>query len=384
MRWILLLIAGLAFAQALEPGGMKGAEQLDDESRSARRAEEFMREAAAYRLGRTTHTPEPGEELVVEAALAQAEELRLHGGRSFLHLWLFEAGTRARWVAEEAFEAHPYAPGAGRLLHYLLDRRIASREVRATIDALTRLWHFIPDYPELGRAMEDALVLAEKLQDFEAAVDLEAEDPTAVVRLRGEAMVFDLDDLLRFLSRHGDREQIAPRATIGLARSLLLSGERENRWAARRAYEDFLERFPESPLAFEAVLEQALSWLVTYKGADYDVGSLLAAQDLVDVAELEVAGDPERATRVAAYRHRIGSWVQDRDLSVALWYAERLHPPWLAWLRCPSGLRQPDTGARYYARQVIARNRTSRQAAQAEELLLRVPADEGGLGGAAR
>lgn len=384
MRWILLLVAGIAFAQAMEAGGMKGAEQLDDESRSAQRSEEFMRDAAAYRLGRATHVAEAGEGRLVETALAQAEEMRLHGGRSIRHLWFIGADTRARWIVEDAFDEHPYAPGAGQLLHYLLDRRIAGHEVRATLDALMRLWHYIPDHPDLGRAMNDALAMAEKLQDFEAAVDLESDDPAKVVRIRGEGMIFDLDDLLRFLSRHGDREAVAPRATLALARSLLLSGERETRWASRRAYEDFLERFPESPLAFEAVLEQGLSWLVTYKGSDYDVGALMAARDLVDVAELEVGGDPQRAARVAAYRRRIGAWMQDRDLSVATWYAARQRPIWLAWLRRPTWLQQPDVAARYYARQVIARDRTSRQAAQAEELLLVVPADDNTLGGATR
>lgn len=381
IRWSLLLALLICTLPAGETGGIKGGEQLDDESRSERRIQEFMRDAAEYRLGAATHVATAGEAQIVDLAIARAEQAHLHGGRSWYQLWLISPNTRARWYAEDAFDDHPYAPGIGRLLHYILDRRVEAKEVRGTTDALMRIWHFIPDYPNLGVAMRDALALAERLQDFEAAVDLEADDPAQVVKIKGEAFVFDLDDLLRFLSQHGDRERIAPRATIALARSLLLSGERETRWSARRAYEDFLERFPESPLAFEAVLEQALSWMVTYKGADYDVGALLAAKDLIDVAELEVGGDPARAALVAAYRKRLGSWLQDRDLSVAVWYAGRTRPSWMTWLQRPTWLNDPDQGGRYYARQVIARGRTTRQAAQAEALLQQLP-DQTVLGGA--
>jgi hypothetical protein len=91
------------------------------------------------------------------------------------------------------------------------------------------------------------------------------------------------------------------------------------------------------------------------------------------VAELEVGGDPARAARVAAYRKRIGAWIQDRDLSVAQWYASRTRPWWLGWLKRPTELKSPDDGARYYARQVIARDRTAPQSGAAQELLDRLP-----------
>ncbi|MEK7413759.1 MAG: hypothetical protein AAB263_10645, partial [Planctomycetota bacterium] len=225
-------------------------------------------------------------------------------------------------------------------------------------------------------AMMTALEMAEKKLAFEKSIDLEADDPRDVVHIDGHTLVSDIDGLLRFLSKNGDRERVAPRASIALARILLLSGDKNDTWKARRAYEEFLERFPDSPMAFDAVLEQALSHLKTYKGSDYDVGSLFEAKDLVDIAELEVGGDPARAALVTAYRRRITAWLQDRDLSVAAWYADRTRPGFLAWLKRPTQLTKPDTSSRIYARAVIARDRVSDQAKNAEEILQLLPEED--------
>lgn len=373
MRWLPLLLLAVLAAAIESPKGIAGAGAMEDAEREERRISAFMREAAEYRIGRAQSTPDPAGDAAVEAALAAAEDMRLNGGRAWYHLWLVPADTRARWILESAFAEQPYAARAGDVLHAILDRRLAAGEVRGSLSALERLWHYIPEHPRIGEAMRGALELGERLQDFAKAVDLDAEDPGQVVRIDGRGFIVDLDSLFRFLSRNGDRDDVAPRATLAMARSLLLSGDREDRWAARRAYEDFLERFPENPLAFDAVLEQALSHLVTYKGSDYDTGALFDAADLVDIAELEVAGDAQRAELVAAYRRRIGAWLQDRDLSVARWYAARMRPAWLTWLRQPLGLRDPAAGARRYAEAVIARDRTSRQAGEAAALLRSLP-----------
>lgn len=381
MRWLplLLLLTVSAFVHAAD-GKMQSADTMDAEEQEERRTNSFMREAAEYRIGRSTARPDAAADAAVLAALAEARRMETAGGRVWYQVWLISPLTRARWIALDAFEAHPYSKHAGEVIHYMLECRAKGSEVRGTINELQRLWFYLPEYDHLGTAMGTALDMAIRLQRFEAAVDLDADDPRQVVKIEGRSFIYDLDDLFRFLSQHGDREVIAPRASLALARSLLLSGDKEDRYKSRRAYEDFLERFPDSPLVFEAVLEQALSHLVTYKGSDYDVGALLDARDLVDIAELEAGGDPGRAAQVAAYRKRINAWLRDRDLAVARWYAERTRPSWLAWLKRPVQLSDPDAGARYFASAVVRRDRTSPQAASAQLLLDSLPAPAGRLG----
>jgi hypothetical protein len=378
MRWFLLLLLA-TFATAADPK-LQSADSLDATEQDERRTGTFMREAAEYRLARATSAADPAADALVLAELARAERMRASGGRSWRQFWLISRETRAQWIADDAFDEHPYSSHAGQLLHFMLDCRAQRGEVRGTLNELQRLWFYLPDYGDLRTAMITTLEMAEGLQDFEALVDLEAEDPRQVVRIDGRGFIFDLDDLFRFLAQHGDRDDIAPRAALGLARTLLISGDKEDRWRARRAYEDFLERFPDSPMVFEAILEQALSHLVTYKGSDYDVGTLLDARDLVDLAELEAGGDPGRAALVAAYRKRIGGWLQDRDLSVAIWYSRRTRPAWLAWLKKPTELNDPDSGARYYAAAVVGRDRASPQAARAQQLAEQLPTPAGQLG----
>lgn len=382
LRRLLLLLLALLLAPLADAAAPKvqSADALDADEMEERRIGTFMREAAEYRLGRAVAAPDPAGDEAALAALAAARRMAGEGGRAWYQLWLISRLTRARWMAVDAFEAHPYSRHAGELIHFMLDCRARAKEVRGTLTELQRLWFYLPEYDRLRPAMMTALEMAEGLQRFAAAVDLEADDPSQVVRIDGRSFVYDLDDLFRFLAKHGDREQVAPRASLALARSLLLSGDKEDRWRSRRAYEDFLERFPEHPLVFDAVLEQALSHLVTYKGSDYDVGALLDARDLVDIAELEAGGDPGRAAQVAAYRRRIGVWLRDRDLSVARWYADRTRPSWLAWLKRPLGLSDPDAGARYYAEAVVRRDRTSRQAGEAESILQALPPPADRLG----
>lgn len=378
MRWFLFLLLATC-ALAADPK-LQSADALDSTEQDERRTSTFMREAAEYRLGHATATPDPAADAWVLAELARAERMRTAGGRTWYQLWLISRQTRAQWIADDAFEEKPYSIHAGKLLHFMLDCRAERGEVRGALNELERLWHYLPDYGDLRTAMITTLEMAERLQQFEAMVNLEAEDPRQVVSIDGRGFIFDLDDVFRFLSQHGDRDDIAPRAALGLARTLLISGDKEDRWKARRAYEDFIERFPDSQMVFDAILEQALSHLVTYKGSDYDVGTLLDARDLVDLAELEAGGDPGRAALVAAYRKRIGGWLQDRDLSVAMWYSRRTRPSWMAWLKKPTELNDPDSGARYYAAAVIKRDRASLQAAQAQQLAEQLPAPAGQLG----
>ena len=370
---LFLLLAGLAVAQ---DGKIRSADAMEEADSSQRKNEQFMREAAAYRLAKSTHKADPAEDALALAVLAEADLVRREGGGSWYFLWLDGKVSHARRIAKNGFTSYGYSAHAGKLIRFCLDCSIENGEAGTALEELERLWLYLPDYPDISAAMLSALEMAEKKLSFEKSIDLEANDPRDVVSIEGHTMVGDLDELLRFLSKNGDRERIAPRACIALARILLLSGDKDDTWKARRAYEEFLERFPDSPMAFEAVLEQALSHLKTYKGADYDVGALFEAWDLVDIAELDSRGDAARVELVTKYRNRIKAWLQDRDLSVATWYAERTRPSFLTWLKRPTQLTKPDTSSRIYARAVISRDRVSEQARSAEELLQWLPVED--------
>ena len=104
---------------------------------------------------------------------------------------------------------------------------------------------------------------------------------------------------------------IAPRAALGLARGQLLAGGKEDIFAARRAYEQFLEQYPNNSLTFTAICEYALSYLISYRGENYDLGALVLANAIIDQAEIETRGDAAKVAIVQAYRKRIRGWLQD-------------------------------------------------------------------------
>ena len=282
---------------------------------------------------------------------------------------------RARWWAEDAFEEFPYSRYAGDALRMGMEGAAVQGNISQVREKLQMIWLFTPDYPGMGEAMERAMSVAEDVQDFSKSVNLEVDEPRKVINIDGRSLLNDAQTnrLLRFLAVHGDRETIAPRAALGQARGLLLTGGKDDIFAARRSYELFLEDYPNNALTFTAICEYALSYLVSYRGEDYDIGTLVMADAIIDQAEIETRGDAERAAIVRAYRARIRSWHQDRDLSVARWYRGRGTPWVLRWLKKPPELLAWDDGARYYFREVIKRDATSRQGRDAERELAGVP-----------
>jgi hypothetical protein len=173
---------------------------------------------------------------------------------------------------------------------------------------------------------------------------------------------------------HGDRDSIAPRSALGLARALLRTGDKEELWLARREYERFCETYPTHPLIFAALCERALSYLVSYRGAKYEVGVLFSAAGIIDQAEIEAKGDPAKTKTVEAYRKRIRFWLQDRDLDVARWYRDRVIPG-LGWLMSPTGIADDGwlKASRYFYREVVRRDSSSPQARNAARELEELP-----------
>lgn len=335
----------------------------DEADQEAKSWTDMQQEAAEFHRGRARATAEQQDDAAARRKLDRARELLTSGHE-----------IRARWWAEDVFEDHPYSRLLGDSLRMGLEGAAVQGNISEVREKLQMLWLYTPDYAGMGEAMERAMSIAEDVQDFSKSVNLDAETPSEVIDLDGRGMANDqqTNRLLRFLALHGDRETIAPRAALGQARGMLLAGGKEDIFAARRAYEMFLEDYPANPLTFTAICEYALSYLVSYRGEDYDMGTLVMANAIIDQAEIETRGDKVRAEVVQAYRKRIRAWHQDRDLSVARWYRARGTPWILRWLKKPPELLAWDDGARYYYREVIKRDATSPQGRSAERELAEV------------
>lgn len=388
---LLLVVAGLP---AVDAAKQNPAAQVDSSEIEERYITRIQEQAADYRLARSRALVSSESEALAaeyarqsQAILDTGESQPLESASHWLSpQWWFvspSAARRAQWLAEDGFDEVPYTRAAGELLA-LQVRALAKRgSITGVHNALYRLWFFIPDYDKMPAVMDAAMDAAEREQNFTAAIDLEANDPREVINVDSNSALGEINRLFHFMVLHGDRVEIAPRAAIGLARALLRSGDRDDIYFARREYERFCETYPNHALVFTALCERALSYLISYRGEHYDVGSLISAASVIDQAEIEANGEPERIRLVEAYRKRIRSWHQDRDLQVARWYADRKIPG-LAWLASPKAEtdRPWHQAARYYYREVIRRDSGSDQGRAAARELAELPVPGAGELGA--
>ena len=337
----------------------------DAQGDDSRYLERLEKEAAEFRLERSRRTTVPAEDALARAQVAAAQE-RL-AANDF---------KRARKLARNAFKRYRYTADtttAGDLKRIVVISAARLDRVGETRQELARLWLFFPDYQNVGEAMLAALDAAERAQRFTSIVHLERDDPAQVIDVEGTGMIEENDKLFRFIATYGDRVSVGARARLGLARATLLGSDRRDVSETRQAYEDFLGLYPRHELTFIALTELALSQLVAYRGEHYDVGALVQASSVIDLAENETAGDPAKVALVQAYRTRIRSWHQDRDLQVARWYRGRHRPPGLAWLKEPSD-RDWDDATRFYYREVVRRDSASPQGRAASRELDAMPA----------
>ena len=382
--FVLLMVLATALS-ALDAAKQNPAAQVDESEIESRYITNVQEKAASYRLARNRAVISDADEQLAKeyarqtvAILANGESQPLESGSHWLSpQWWFvnpSKERRALWLAEDGFAALPYTRGAGELLALQVKAMAARGVISGVHNALYQLWFYIPDYANMPEIMESAMNAAERQQNFTASINLESTDPRDVIRLDGNSLQGEINRLFHFLELHGDRVQIAPRAAIGLARSLLRSGDRDELFLARREYEKFCETYSTHPLVFTALCERSLSYLISYRGEHYDVGSLISAAAVIDQAEIEANGDPGSIRIVEAYRVRIRSWHQDRDLQVARWYAERKIIG-LSWLASPKGEtnRLWLQAARYYYREVIRRDSGSEPGRAAARELADLP-----------
>ena len=370
--FLLLLLLGLsASVPAAEFGRDNPAvEQDEDETKYLRKLEE---EAAKFRLQRVALQVVPDDDAaaaqVVVAATAALDASDWKTARKLVR----KAFKRYR------FSASTTVVGDLKRIHVIAAAKLC--KILETRQELARLWLYFPDYPAVGQAMQTALEAAEKTQNFSSVVHLDRDHPSEVIDVDGSTHLVENDKLFHFLALYGDRVTVAPRAELGIARAALLGHDLTALRGPQDAYERFLTDHPRHELSFIALTELALSHLSTYAGPQYDVGALAKANSVIDLAETETRGDAERVALVQAYRARIRSWYQDRDLSVARWYRERRRPTSLIWLKDPSP-RNWDTAARFYYNEVIRRDPGSTQARSAtRELATLPPPDDNRLGG---
>ena len=336
----------------------------EDQEEEARYLERLEKEAAEFRLERARRTTVPADDAAARALVVKAQE-RLTAGDF----------KRARKLARNAFKRYRYSADtttAGDLKRIVVIAAARLDRVGETRQELARLWLFFPDYQNVSEAMLAALDAAERAQRFTSIVHLERDDPAQVIDVEGTGMIEENDKLFRFIANYGDRVTVGARARLGLARATLLGSDRRNVAETRYAYEEFLGLYPRHELTFSALTELALSQLVAYRGEHYDVGALVQASSVIDLAENETAGDPAKVALVQAYRTRIRSWHQDRDLQVARWYRGRHRPLGLGWLKEPSD-RDWDDAARFYYREVIRRDSASPQGRAASRELDALP-----------
>lgn len=330
-------------------------------------------EAAAFQIARRQRPPDPADEAAALESLRKGREA------------LAAKEPRTAWkIAESAYKRGRFTAHAAELLHLRLDAHASSDPYRVFIittrgpsvpdvfEALVELWLRHPEHPRMDAAMRAALTAAEQTQAFSTTVNLEANEPSKVLDLRGTSYIADNNRLFRFLAEHGDRDAIAPQAKLGLARAMLLGGDPRETGLVRNAYQDFLRAYPSHPLAFDALCELALSHIVSYRGPRYDVGALTDAGRLIDQAELESRGDAQRAALVQQYRARLRGWLQERDLQVARWYRDRTRPAVVVWLKDP-GDADWDGAARFYYREAIRRDPGNETARIAEREMGELP-----------
>lgn len=360
---ILAVLAPAPGAQTMNPA------LGDDPEDEARYLESLELEAAEYRLERADGTVDPAHDARAKISAAKARDAIANRD------W-----KRAHKVARRAFTKFSATASVETAADLKRSHVIAAANLGRIYECrteLARLYLFFPGYGDLGAAMEAALAAAEKAQRFSTIVDLSRDDPREVIDVAGSGQIADNDKLFRFLATYGDRATVGARAKLGLARARLLSSNLRDTAEAREAYEDFLGAYPRHQLTFTGLCELALTHLVTYRGEHYDVGALVNAAAVIDLAEAETRGDAEKAQLVQAYRARIRAWHQDRDLQVARWYRDREHPRLLAWLKKPVA-DDWDAAARHFYREVVARDPSSPQGRAAERELAELPAPRPG------
>jgi hypothetical protein len=295
------------------------SDRVGDEDEMARQFMQRRRELAArYRLQRVAIAPElpPAYHAAASQALADARVLMASQ----------QVGAASE-ILEDAIADYPYSNDAAALTHELIRCYAASGALHDTRINLVDLWERHPDYPHFATVLRECIEVAEYIQLRNEPFDLNADLPINVIKRNAIGDLTNANHLFYFLVAHGDLHNVAPRAQLAIARSTLLrANTNEDQLArARLLYDQFLDRYPDNDLVFEALIEQAVGYLLGYRGDHFDMGMLIKAHAVVEQAAVYAGDDTNRRDLISRYRALIRRWQQDRDLQVARWYRDRGH-----------------------------------------------------------
>lgn len=370
MFFCCFLVSPLAATQVGVSSGDESQESIED-----RFYRDVVDQAAVYRVEYARRHPHVPAAYNAAAAgiVAQAKKL-------------LKPGTycEARDLAREAMRQYPFSASAAALQHIVLQTYTIGALTESMRKELIVLWEFYPQYPDIRIALQEVLICLEAMQQKGMWFDLSSEDPQRMVRVDESWFATEPRFLFRILKRFGDRQDVGARAALGYARSLLAEGAsggpgiRNILLEARAAYDIFLIEHPRHPLVFQALMEQAAAYMLTYRGPAFDKGVLLSAEGIIDQAEVYTAERPERIALVRRARARVRQYLQERDLYAARWYAAKGAPTTMNALL---GLGDPDLleGARLYYQEVLSRDPASSAAATAGAELQLIPPRSGAV-----
>ena len=310
--------------------------------------------ASEYRLRRAQFKAPAGYNEAAKNRLSEIEALYKHGEYKV-----------ARKLAERSYKSDfPYSTYAAHFLHahikgflprYLpaeLKHKIYAARIHAR---LSDLWLRFPDYEGMRMAFDDVLEAAEIIRTTGTVIDVHAETIQEAIKREWGLHLNAALDLFTFLETNGDKHNIAPRASMGIARIYLIQGTSDPRklFMARAKYRQFIARYSTHELVFDALIERAYSHLIAYRGDKYDVGVLIEASYILKQAELYTKENKKNIDLVARLRGLIRRSFQARDFQVAAWYQEKGH-------------QDP---AIYYYNEVVKRDPNSNIAKDAQRIL---------------
>lgn len=310
--------------------------------------------ASEYRLRRAQFKAPEGYNQAAKLRLQEIEALYEHGEHKI-----------ARKLAERSYKSDfPYSTYAAHLLHahikgflprYLPEGQKHKIYAGKIFARLSDLWLRFPDYEGMRNAFNDVLEAAEVIRTTGTVIDVHAKTVEEAIKRDWGLHLNAALDLFTFLETNGDKHNIAPRASMGIARIYLIQGTSDPRklFMARAKYRQFIARYSTHELVFDALVERAYSHLIAYRGDKYDVGVLIEASYILKQAELYTKENKKNIDLIARLRGLIRHSFQARDFQVATWYREKGH-------------QDP---AIYYYNEVVKRDPNSNFAKDAQRIL---------------
>ena len=324
--------------------------------------------ASEYRLRRTQFTAPAGYNEAAQKRLAEINALYKHGEYKI-----------ARKLAERSYKSDfPFSTHTAHLLHahirgflpeHLPEDQKHKVYAGKIFARLSDLWLRFPDYEGMRQAFNDVLEAAEVIRTTGTVINVHAPTIKEAIKREWGLHLNAALDLFTFLESNGDKHNVAPRASMGIARIYLIQGTGDPRklFSARAKYRQFISRYPSHELVFDALVERAYSHLIAYRGEKYDVGVLIEAAYILKQAELYSKEQKDRIDLITRLRGLIRRSFQARDFQVASWYQEKGHIEPAVYYYNEVVKRDPSSNLAKDAQRILASIENAEKAPQPEE-----------------